>query len=377
MGWGLPSALREAAVPATLGVIATVELLALDLPGTGAALAIDWIACALLVLRRRFPFAACTLAGLVLLTPVVGSVDDAAAPILILALATFTVARRLRGLRALAPLGLFLAALFWGYLRLDRQWDVSDLVFVSAVVLPPYAFGLLMRSLDDRNARLAEQAELLVRHQEMVRREAITAERARIARELHDVIAHSVSAMVVQAAAARDLVRRDADGAEAAIDEVTTAGREALGETGRLLRLIRDTDDDLGLAPGLGLDHLPDLLDRFRRNGLQVDLTVEGQLDTLPSGIDISAYRIVQEALTNALRYATDRMASVRVTRSATALLIGIENRASGRSDGGGGLGLLGIAERIAVFDGRLAHGLTDDGRFVLTASLPLVPDAR
>ncbi|TCC54430.1 hypothetical protein E0H73_38965 [Kribbella pittospori] len=376
MGWGLPPALREAAVPATLGVVATVELLALDLPGTGAALAVDWIACALLVLRKRFPLTACTLAGVVLVTPVVGRVDDAAAPILILALATFTLARRISGVRALVPIGLFLAALFWGYLRLDRPWDVADLVFVSAVVLPPYAFGLLMRSLDNRNARLAEQAELLVRHQEMVRREAITAERARIARELHDVIAHSVSAMVVQAAAARDLVRRDADGAETAIDEVMTAGREALGETGRLLRLIRDTDDELGLAPDLGLDHLSELVDRFRRRGLRVDLTVEGQLDTLPSGIDISAYRIVQEALTNSLRYATDRMASVSVSRSATALVIGIENRTSGRS-GGGGLGLLGMAERIAVFDGRLIHGLTDDGRFVLTASLPLVSEAR
>jgi signal transduction histidine kinase len=363
-------------VPVTLGVVATVELLALDLPGTGAALAIDWTACALLVLRRRFPFAACTLAGLVLTIPVVGQVDDAAAPIFILALATFTAGRRLRGLRALAPPVLSLVPLFWGYLRLDRPLDVSDLVFVSAIVLPPYAFGLLMRSLDDRNARLAEQAELLVRHQEMVRREAITAERARIARELHDVIAQSVSAMVVQAAAARDLVRRDADGAEAAIDEVTTAGREALGETGRLLRLIRDTDDELGLAPELGLDRLHDLVDRFRRSGLRVELAVEGELDALPSGVGISGYRIVQEALTNALRYATDRMASVRVTRSATTLLIGIENRASGVSDSGG-LGLLGMAERIAVFDGRLTHGLTDDGRFVVTASLPLVPDAR
>jgi signal transduction histidine kinase len=131
--------------------------------------------------------------------------------------------------------------------------DIADLVFVAAVVLPPYGFGLLRRSLDDRNGRLAEQADLLVRHQEMVRREAIAAERARIARELHDIIAHSVSAMVVQAAAARDLVRRDADGAEAALDEVTTAGRDALGETGRLLRLIRDTDDEIGLAPELGL----------------------------------------------------------------------------------------------------------------------------
>jgi signal transduction histidine kinase len=364
-------------VPAALGIVATVELAALDLPGTGAALAVDWIACALLVLRRRFPFAACALAGLVLTIPVVGRVDDAAAPILILALATFTVARRLHGLRALAPLGLFCAALAWGYLRLDRRLDVSDLVFVSAVVLPPYAFGRLMRSLDDRNARLAEQAELLVRHQEMVRREAIMTERARIARDLHDVIAHSVSAMVVQAAAARDLIRRDAVGAEAAIDEVTAVGREALGETGRLLRLIRETDHDLGPAPELGLDRLQELIDRFRRSGLRVDLTVEGQLDALPSGVAVSGYRIVQEALTNALRYATDRMASVRVTCSATTLLIAIENRSSGPSDGGGGLGLLGMAERVAAFGGRLTHGRTDDGSFVLTASLPLVPDPR
>ncbi|MFI7063685.1 sensor histidine kinase [Kribbella sp. NPDC050124] len=377
MGWGLPPPLREAAVPAVLGVVATAELLALDLPGTGAALVIDWIACALLTLRRRFPLTACTLACLVITAPVVGHVDDAAAPILILALATFTVARRVDGMRSLIPLVLVFAALSWGYLRLDRPLDVSDLVFASAVVLPPYGFGLLMRSLDNRNARLAEQAELLVRHQEMVRREAITAERTRIARELHDVIAHSISAMVVQAAAARDLVRRDADGAEAAIDEVTSAGRAALGETGRLLRLIRDTDDELGLAPELGLDRLPDLVDQFRRSGLRVDLTVEGRLDALPSGVDTSGYRIVQEALTNALRYATDRVASVRVTRSATALLIDIENRTSGVPDSSGGLGLLGMAERIAVFDGRLTHGLTDDGRFVLTASLPVVPDAR
>ena len=375
MGWGFRSVLREAAVPAIFGIVASAELLALDLPGTGAALVIDWIACALLVLRRRFPLAACTLAGLVLTVPLVGSVDDAAAPILILALATFTLARRVRGPRALVPIGLFLLLLMWDYLKLDEPLDISDLVFVAAVVLPPYGFGLLMRTLDDRNARLAEQADLLVRHQEMVRREAIASERARIARELHDIIAHSVSAMVVQAAAARDLVRRDADAAETALDEVTTAGREALGETGRLLRLIRDTDDELGLAPEQGLDRLSELVERFQRRGLQVDLTIEGQLDALPSGVDVSGYRIVQEALTNALRYASDKVASVRITRSAAELLIDIENRSSGQSDGSG-LGLLGMAERVAVFGGRLNHSLTGDGRFVLTASLPLAPRA-
>ncbi|TCN43159.1 signal transduction histidine kinase [Kribbella orskensis] len=372
MRWGYPPALRQAVVPAALGIVATVELLALDLPGTATALVIDWTACALLVLRGRFPLAACTLAGLVLLIPV-GEVDEAAAPILILALATITIARRVGGVRALTPLALFLAALAWGYLRLDQPVDVSDLVFVSAVVLPPYAFGRLMRSLDARNVRLAEQAELLVRHQELVRREAVAAERARIARDLHDVMAHSVSAMVVQAAAARDLLRNDVTGAEAAIDEVTAVGREALGETGRLLRLIRDTDDDDEAAAPLGLDRLQELVDRFRRSGLQVDLTVEGQLAALPADVDVSGYRIVQEALTNALRYATDRIASMRITRTATELRIRVENPASGTPDSGGGLGLLGMGERVAVLGGRLTHGRSDDGSFVLTADLPVV----
>jgi len=363
---------RQAVVPAALGIVATVELLALDLPGTATALVIDWTACALLVLRGRFPLVACTLAGVVLLIPV-SQVDEAAAPILILAVATITIGRRVDGVRALIPIALFVTAIAWGYLRLDRSLDVSDLVFVSAVVLPPYAFGVLMRSLDTRNLQLARQAELLVRNQELVRREAVAAERARIARDLHDVMAHSVSAMVVQAAAARDLVRSDVAGAEAAIDEVTAVGREALGETGRLLRLIRDTDDEVESVAPLGLDRLAELVDQFRRNGLRVDLTVEGRLAALPADVDMSGYRIVQEALTNALRYATDRIASVRITRTAAGLRIRIENPSSGPPHSGGGLGLLGMAERVAVLGGHLSHGRSDDGCFVLTADLPLV----
>jgi signal transduction histidine kinase len=370
-----PLILREAAVPAALAVIATAELLALDLPGTGVALVVDWAACGLLVARRRYPFVVPTLAGLVLTAPS-GSVDDAAAPILILGLATFTLARRLPDLRGLVSIGLVLALLLWGYLLMDRPLDVSDLVFVVSVVLPPYVFGLLMRSLDDRNRRLADHAALLTRHQESLRREAVATERARVARELHDVIAHSLSAMVVQATAARDLVRADPGSAEIAIDAVVGAGREALGETSRLLRLIRDTDNELGLSPELGIDRLPELVDRFRRSGLTVDLTVDGPLDELPTGVAASGYRIVQEALTNALKYATDNATSVRVTRSPAVLRIHTENHAAPATAGDGGLGLVGMAERVAVLGGELRHGATGDGRFVLTATLPLASAA-
>jgi signal transduction histidine kinase len=248
-------------------------------------------------------------------------------------------------------------------------------VFVSALLVPPYLFGRLVRTLAERNQRLGEQAQLLLAHQATVRQEAVTAERARIARELHDVIAHSVSAMVVQAEAARDLVHRDPDRAAAALDQVTNAGRGALAETGRLLHLIRDTDEELGLEPNLGLDRLPDLVDGFRRSGLQVDLVVDGRLDGLPAGVDVSGYRIVQEALTNALKYAVDRLASVRLVRRPDVLQITAENAGArgATAQPGSGLGLVGMAERVSVFGGTLSHGFTDDGRFRLAATLPIV----
>ena len=127
------------------------------------------------------------------------------------------------------------------------------------------------------------------------------AERDRIARELHDVIAHSVSAMVVQTAAAQDLVRTDPDRAERVLADVADTGRRALAETGRLLHVIRDDADELGLAPAPGLADLPALVEAFRASGLTVDLDVREPLPALPVGVDVSAYRIVQEALTNAL----------------------------------------------------------------------------
>jgi signal transduction histidine kinase len=248
----------------------------------------------------------------------------------------------------------------------------GDIVWVSTLVLPPYGFGVLVRVWDDRTQRTAEEAARLAAGQEQVRQETAAAERARIARELHDILAHSVSAMVVQASAAEDLLHRDPDRAARVLHDVAAVGRRALAETGRLLRLIRDPDDELGLEPDPGLDRLDDLLEGFRQNGMQIVLTVQGMDDQLPAGVDLSAYRVVQESLTNALRHGSGREASLSVVRRSDELAICVKNPLGPGDTSGSGLGLLGVAERVAVFGGSLRHGPTTDGGYALAVTLPI-----
>lgn len=379
---------RDAAVPVALVALGTVELLDLGVDGLAAAIGLEVLACALLVLRRRYPWAAPTAAGvLAMLLPYVGpELDEPAVPILVVGVASWTLGRHLPDLRGLASMVVFLLVILSDYaFTTDDAFDFSDVVFLLVVLLPPYLAGLGARTLGERNRRLADQAAELLRLAATVRVEAAAAERGRIARELHDVIAHSVSAMVVQASAASELVQSDPDQARTAIDEVTTTGRRALAETGRLLHLIRDASDELGLsggglAPDPGLDQLPALVEGFRRHGLDVDLEVDGSLSGLPAGVDLSGYRIVQEALTNASKHGRDRRAHVRVHRQRATLRIRADNAAAPpgtgvRSTRAAGLGLVGMAERVSIFGGTLSHGVGPDGRWVLVAELP-VPEA-
>ena len=361
---------RELAVPLVIAAIAAAEAVSFGPPRLALVLVVETAACLLLVLRRRWTWAVCTAApSLVLSMTAFGpAVDELAAPILVVALAAYSLGRYLPDLRGAASVVLFAVAV----LAASETPDITDVVFVCALLAPPYVFGRVLRALDVRNAQLAEQAELLLRLQAKVRADAVHAERTRIARELHDVIAHSVSAMVLQASAGEDLVRTDPSRAAVTMREVAATGRRALAETGRLLHLIRDTDDELGLEPDLGLDRLDELVEQFRRSGLDVQLQVDGSLVALPAGVDLSGYRIVQEALTNALKYAADRCARVRVRRSATELHIDAENLGRPGPAAGSGLGLVGMAERVQVFGGELTHGFTGDGRFVLSARLPL-----
>ncbi len=360
--------LPAAVCPAVICVVGVVELAALRTHGWGYGAAVEVAACTLLVWRRRNPLVFATLATVVqMVMPWVGpQLHEASTPILIGAVSAFSLARWVHDLRGLVGLGVMASAILAAYVFVDaRSHNWSDVVFVSALLVPPYVFGRITR-------RLADQKALLEQQQELVKREAARDERDRIARELHDVIAHSVSAMVVQTAAAQDLVRSDPEKAEEVLAAVAATGRRALSETGRLLHLIRDDADELGLQPAPGLSDLPSLVERFRAHGLQVAMEVDEPLPPLPAGVDVSAYRIVQEALTNALRYGADRNAALRLTSTPTTLSICASNSSSGLTGVGSGLGLLGLAERVKLMGGELSHGVTGDGQFRLDVTLPL-----
>jgi len=343
-----------------------IELLMVRPEGWRWGLVIDGVACALLSQRRRAPLVIGTLVPLILISTVlVGEqLEDTAAPLLPIGVAIYTLGRWLADLRGLLGLGLIALSLFTEYLTIDpRDHNVGDVFFVTALIVPPYIFGRVVQ-------RMAAQKALIEDREELVKREAVRSERDRIARELHDVVAHSVSAMVVQTAAAQDLVRADPDRAEQVLRDVADTGRRALVETGRLLHVIRDDADELGLAPTPGMADLDDLVGQFREGGLDVELQLDEELPPLPAGIDVSAYRIAEEALTNALRYG-DGTASLEVKSMGSGVAIRASNpSAIGHDLGGSGLGLRGIAERVSLLGGTMTHGVSD-GRFELAATLP------
>jgi signal transduction histidine kinase len=200
----------------------------------------------------------------------------------------------------------------------------------------------------------------------------VAEERARIARELHDIVAHSVSVMVLQVGAVRhNLPDELADDAEA-LRGVEKTGRTALAEMRRLLGAMRRDGDDVELTPQPGLDDLSSLLDEVGRAGLPVRLHVEGERGPLPRAIDLSAYRIVQEGLTNALKHARASHADVTLRYAPHELSIEVRDDGVGAAAGGApGYGLAGIGERVKIYGGEMSTGAADGDGFVLATRLP------
>jgi signal transduction histidine kinase len=231
-------------------------------------------------------------------------------------------------------------------------------------------------------AEQAEAAEIRATHAEREReaaaRIAVAEERARIARELHDIVAHAVSVMVLQVGAVRhklpDALAEDRD----ALSGVERAGRTALAEMRRLLAAMRPDGDEAELAPQPGLDRLDSLVEEIGRAGLPVRLHVEGEPFSLPRAIDLSAYRIVQEGLTNALKHsrATGADLTVRYRPHELQLEVRDDGLGSATSDGLGH-GLVGIRERVKIYGGELSAGTATGGGFVLSTRLPLAADGR
>jgi signal transduction histidine kinase len=236
--------------------------------------------------------------------------------------------------------------------------------------------GNTVRQRQARSDELAERAERLERERELATQLALADERQRIARELHDVVAHSVSVMVVQAGAARTSLTTQPERATDALLAVEATGREALGELRRLLGLLTDASSEPSLAPQPGVGELDRLVERVSQAGQPIDVRITGTPRPLPPGLDLAAYRILQEALTNALKYARGAPTEVVVEWNEQELRLSVVDRGSGHAtaETSAGRGLLGMKERVAVYGGQLEAGAGIEGGFGVSVRLPLQP---
>jgi signal transduction histidine kinase len=252
----------------------------------------------------------------------------------------------------------------------------GDAVFLAIAAGAPYAVGVAMRARDRRERELARRAEALERERDSEARAAVAEERTRIARELHDVVGHSVTVMMVQAGAARMLVDSDPSSARGRLLAVEESGREALDEMRRMLEVLRDTGDGDALGPQPGVEDVEQLVSDARAAGIDVDLAIEGEPVALPPGEALAAYRIVQEALTNVHKHARGTHVDVRVRYVPGALELAVENEpddlGSPGSDGAGGHGLIGMRERVNLYRGELHVGPRAEGGFAVRARLPI-----
>ena len=262
----------------------------------------------------------------------------------------------------------------------SAQQRIIGLAFVTLAFALCWTLGEFVGARRAYQAEVEQRLALLEVERDHQARMAVADERARIARELHDVVAHAVSVIVVQADGAAYAVRSQPDLAQRAVETISATGREALTELRRLLGVLRSEDATGELTPQPGTQSLSDLAERVRAVGLPVRLEIVGSVDDLPAGVGLGIYRIVQEALTNSLKHAgPGTTAVVRVERSGNAVCLDIhdDGRADARALVGvsGGNGLIGMRERALVFGGSLDAGPRAGGGWQVTARLPLAAD--
>jgi len=274
-------------------------------------------------------------------------------------------------------LGLALTTALGAAISFKGSSVLTGLFSVVAFVWLPWLVGRASRFSAARERAARELAERVdVERDSHVRAAALT-ERVRLAREIHDVIAHSVSVMVIQAAGARTVMDRQPGRAEESLRSVERAGREALAEMRRLLGVLSDSQDLRSLAPQPGLDDLPELVSRTRAAGLDTSIRIEGEPVAVSQGLSLCVYRVVQEALTNTLKHAGPTQAEVSVCWAQDALELQVTD-AGGRqaglaSCGSSGHGLAGMSERVALHGGCVDAGPSPDGGFTVQARIPLL----
>jgi signal transduction histidine kinase len=312
-------------------------------------------------------------AWLTLNTAFEGDLEPLQAPLIAILVMAYAMGAYTRGASAVAA-PLVLAAGMTAVIVTFDDSVPTDFVFPTAFVLVAWLAG---RGLRTRTRLTEELHEAAVRAQEAHEEEIARAaadERRRIAREMHDVVAHSVSVMVVQAGGARRILERDPRRAVEAAAHIEDVGRAALAEMRRLLGVLHHGEDETGRAPQPTLRELERLVERSRAAGLPVTLAVHGTPQALPPGKDLAAYRVVQEALTNAIKHAGAAPTSVTVRWQPSMLVLEIVDSGGARMNGsnGSGHGLVGMEERVRLYDGTLRTGRVAGGGFEVVARLPL-----
>ncbi len=249
--------------------------------------------------------------------------------------------------------------------RALSTWASLSVVWVVAIVIRLYRGSI---------ERAERRAALFAADREARAREAVAEERSRLARELHDSVGHALNVVVLHAGAAQRVVETKPELAREALGSIETAGRQALADIERMLGILRAPDDGMGFDAAPGLGQLERLCGQVREAGLPVALSVDGEAHELPASLDLTAYRIVQEALTNALKHAGKTRASVSVHYEQDALALEVVDDGRGVSAGVavGGRGLVGMGERVATFRGELEAGPRAEGGFAVRARLPL-----
>ena len=362
----------DLAVGVLVAALMAWEVLASDVAGPPAVLVTSALVSGLaLAGRRRAPLAAIavSMAGaLVLVT--VATTQEPQAPIVAMLVAAYGAGAHAGTRGGVAGLALVLATIL-----LD---EADNIVVLGPVCTGAFAAGRLWRARERDARRMAELATALDRERVEEGRLAVAEERARIARELHDVVAHAMTTIVLEAGAERLHLAPGQERTGATLRGIERTGREALTEMRRLLDVLREDDHQPALSPQPSLDRLADLVENLRSAGLEVDLRVEGRPIPLPPGLDVNAYRIVQEALTNVLKHAGAASASVVVGYAGTELRLEVTDDGVGPDGGdraagnGHGHGLTGLRERATLFGGQLEAGPQARGGFAVRARLPI-----
>ena len=367
---------------ALLAISAMLELIiGRDSPSSARTLWFALPAIAVLVspifVRRRFPFAP---VAYWLLAAGISIVDWRPIPFAVsLFPVGLTVAFLLGNLRNALQASIGLAVVVGGAVIVVYEIPghaTAELVFIPLEFVIAWVAGFALRERAEQAEAAEIRATLAERERDAAARIAVAEERARIARELHDIVAHAVSVMVLQVGAVRhrlpDALAEDRD----ALRGVERAGRTALAEMRRLLAAMRPDGDDAEFLPQPGIDGLGSLLEEVGRAGLPVELHVDGEPFPLPRGIDLSAYRIVQEGLTNALKHARASNADVIVRYSSDELQLEVRDDGEGGSTNDGlGHGLVGIRERVKIYGGEMTAATATEGGFILRTRLPFSGD--